>query len=204
MSLDGKIVDHGVRLKPRKLKGASLAEIDAERQLKGCENPGGGERLYALTRLTVTPKHGGQVWYPGGLIVEDFVVHIKARLAAPEIHVEAETTLCVPARLDRLGQAERKAWWRFYKELEKQQQAQVRRGLEAAEALLQDLQELTVTLQSETVNEDKLREKSLGLLKQAAQAEFCNGQIDARMAAALGQPQALAPPLGLYPEPAHA
>lgn len=204
MSLNGKIIDHGVRLKTKKLTGSSLADIDAERKAKGCENPGGGERLYAMTRVTVSPKHGGQVRYPGGLIVEDFVVHMNACLAAPEVHVETETTICVPARLDKLDQAERKEWWRFYKALERQEQAQVQRGLDEAAALLADLEALTVTLQSETVNEDKLREKSLGLLKQAAQAGFCSGQIDSRLAAALHRPDPLLPDFAAPAEPAHA
>jgi hypothetical protein len=204
MSLNGKIVDHGVRLKTKKLKGGSLAEIDAQRKVKGCEPPAGGPRLYAVTRLTVTPKHGGQVRYPGGLIVEDFVVHMKACLAAPEVHVEAETTICVPARLDKLDQAERKEWWRFYKTLERQEQEVVQRGLAEAAAVLADLEAMSVTLQSETVNEDKLREKALGLLKQAAQAEFCSGQIDARLATALDMPDMQPPVFGSSPAPAHA
>ena len=203
MSLNDKIVDHGVKLKTKKLKGVSLAEIEAERRLKGCENPDAGDRLYAVTRITVTPKHGGQVWYPGGLIVEDFVVHMNACLATPEVHVEAETTICVPARLDQLSQAERKEWWRFYKALERQERAQVQRGLDEAAALLADLEALSVTLQSETVNEDKLREKSLALLKQAAQTGFCSGQIETRLAALLA-PEAAAPALDLALEPAHA
>lgn len=207
MSIAGKVVDHGVKLRTRKLKGLDLAELDADRLLKGCEDPARpGQRQYAVTQVTMQLKHGGQVRYPGGLIVEDFVVHMTACLAAPEIHVSAETTICVPARLEKFSQAERKEWWRFYKDVERQEQAQVQRAHGLAEQLLEELKSLKVVLQSETVNEDKLREKALASLKQEAQAAFCAGQIDARLHEVLAEAARVAPvrhaPAAQVPAPA--
>ena len=182
----GVLTDKGFTTKTRKLKGATLAEVDKDRKKNGCVDPNDkSERFYAVTSVTVELKLGTEVWYPGGIHVLSHLIHSNPQLMEPEVIVSAEIEVCVPDKLNSFSTEAKKEWKRFYTALLKHEKKHVADGKKVAQEMLKDMARLSVLMQTETVNEAAMRREALKLLGKEATRVFGGGEIAKRINAAM-------------------
>lgn len=186
MANRGILTDKGFTIKHRKLKGASLAEVDKERKKNGCVDPNDrSEKFYAVTAVTVELKLGTEVWYPGGIHVLSHLIHSNPQLAAPEAVVSAEIEVCVPDKLSSFSSAAKKEWKAFYQALLKHEKKHVADGKKVAQEMLNELTALSVAMKTETVIEAAMRKEALKLLGKEATRVFGGGAIEKRINAVM-------------------
>ena len=64
MAGNGTLTDKGLTIKTRKLRGATLADVDADRKRNGMVDPNDRSgRFYAATDVTIETRVGSDVWY---------------------------------------------------------------------------------------------------------------------------------------------
>ena len=182
MAGNGTLTDKGFTIKPKKLKGATLAEVDVDRKKNGMVDPNDkSQKFYGATDVTIELKIGTEVWYPGGMHILNFKVVLMPQLLAPEVIVSSVINVCVPDKLGGMSAKAKKEWARFYKALVKHEKEHVADGKKLAEEMLKEMAGLSVTLKSESVNEAHIKKESLKLLAAEATKKFGGGEIKKRV-----------------------
>lgn len=182
MSNQGTLTDKGFTIKHKKLKGATLAEVDKDRKKNGMVDPNDkSQRFYAVTDVTIELKTGDEVWYPGGMHVLNFEVVTNPQLLKPEVVVSAVIEVCVPDKLNKMSAAAKAEWKRFYQEVLKHEKVHVADGKKLAQQMLDEMRRLSVTMRSESISEAKMRKQALQLLAKEAGKAFGGGEIAKRI-----------------------
>ena len=186
MAGSGTLTDKGFTTKTRKLRGTTLAEVDADRKRNGLVDPNDRSgRFYAATDVTIEVRIGNEVWYPGGMNILRFKAHMNPQPLNPEVIVSATITICVPDKLNSMSSPAKAEWKRFYKAVEKHEKLHVADGRKLAEEMLKEMLKLSAHLETETVNEQLIKKEALLLLEKEAVKKFGGGEIEKRVNAVM-------------------
>lgn len=183
---DTKVTDKGYKFVTKKLKGDTLAEVDKDRKKNGLEDPNDkSQKFYSVAAVTVDLQTGDDIWYPGGMHILNHKIHTSPQYYKPYANVSSVITICVPKNLAKMSAAAQKEWKRFETELRKHEIEHHQKGIELAAKLVHEVKSLHVPLQTENVNEAKMRAEAHRLLGKLFIKTFGGGLLEKRVNAAM-------------------